>query len=51
MNWKRARVEPGQGLVEYGLLLGMLTLVVVAILSLMHDKIGFTFSALLSNLP
>lgn len=51
MNRNDVGTEAGQGMVEYGVLLGMLTLVVVAILSLMHERIGFTFSSLLNQLP
>jgi pilus assembly protein Flp/PilA len=42
--------RPGQGLVEYALLLVMVAIVVLAVLLLLGPQIGNTFSRVTSNL-
>jgi pilus assembly protein Flp/PilA len=45
-----AAKEPGQGLVEYALILVMVALVVIVILALLGPAVGAVFSNLISNI-
>ncbi len=43
--------EEGQTLVEYGLLLALIALVVIAVLKILGQKVANTFNAINENLP
>ena len=43
--------EEGQGLMEYGLILVLVAIVVVAILTLLGPRVGNLFSQITSDLP
>ena len=43
--------ESGQGLVEYGLILALIAIVVIAILRIVGNKLNSTFNSIQSALP
>jgi pilus assembly protein Flp/PilA len=43
--------EKGQGLVEYAIILALVAIVVIAVFSLLGEKIGNTFSLINEKLP
>jgi len=47
----RRRAQTGQGLVEYGLILALVAVVVVALLTTFGKQLGTTFSNILSHVP
>lgn len=47
---KTAQSEGGQGLVEYGLIILMIALVVIAALVLLSEPIGQTFSGITASI-
>jgi pilus assembly protein Flp/PilA len=44
------KVEPGQGLVEYALIIILIALVVIVILSVFGDQLGATYSNIISSI-
>jgi pilus assembly protein Flp/PilA len=44
------KVEPGQGLVEYALILILIALVVIVILSIFGDQLGATYSNIINSI-
>jgi len=45
------RVESGQGLVEYSLILLLIALAVIVILSLYGEDLGAVYSNIIANIP
>lgn len=48
--WPDKREEGGQGLVEYGLIIALVSIVVIAILLLLGPKLGGLFSQVVNTL-
>jgi len=51
MLYRLFKDEEGQTLVEYGLLVALIALVVIAALTILGRKIANTFNAINENLP
>lgn len=49
--WIRLHREDGQGMVEYGLIIGLVSVAVVAALVIMGPKLKALFDAVNTNLP
>ena len=43
--------EPGQGLVEYAIILSLVAIVVIAVMRLLGPRLGNTFSLISSSIP
>ena len=43
--------EKGQGLVEYAIILALIAIVVIAVMTLLGDKVKGTFSTINNSLP
>lgn len=43
--------ETGQGLVEYAIILALISIVVIAVMRLMGPKLGNTYSLISSSIP
>jgi pilus assembly protein Flp/PilA len=50
VNWLKNE-ESGQGMVEYGLLLALIAVVVIAALVILGPKVGETFNKVSNKLP
>lgn len=50
LNWLKNE-ESGQGMVEYGLILALIAIVVIAALRIIGERVNNTFDAVGDNLP